>query len=90
MDAKTNIEIRPGIYEHFKGGLYEVRSVAMLVDSDRQFVVYCRYDEQDKVFLRELSEFLQYIDRDGRKVPRFRFLRMSVEHQIGNALSSFD
>ncbi len=79
LDSDTNIV--PGLYQHFKGGFYEVRSVAFLVDTDRQFVVYCRHGEEDTIYLREKSEFLQWIDRDGARIQRFQRIADSDNDQ---------
>jgi hypothetical protein len=74
MRTELEAQVCPGVYQHFKGGLYEVREVAILVDSNKQFVVYCKRDDRNTVFVREKREFVELIEVSGSPVPRFQLI----------------
>ena len=60
-----------GIYKHFKGGMYEALFVAKHSEAhDEEFVVY-KSLENGSMWIRPLKMFLEEIDRDGYKGPRF-------------------
>lgn len=65
---------RPGIYRHFKGGLYRALFVARHSESpDDEFVVYQSL-ENGGYWVRPLNMFLETVDRDGYKGPRFMWV----------------
>ena len=60
-----------GKYRHYKGGAYQVIGTARHSETDEQLVVYrCLYDN-DSLWVRPLSMFLDAVLVDGREVPRF-------------------
>lgn len=67
--------VRPGIYRHFKGHLYEVEGTALQVDSENEFVIYKQLYDDFRLFLRDKDEFLEIVEVDGIEVPRFQFIR---------------
>lgn len=58
-------------YRHFKGGEYEVVSVAKNCDNVEQEIVVYRNVSDDKVWVRLLDEFEGYKEKDGERVKRF-------------------
>jgi hypothetical protein len=76
--------IRPGVYRHFKGQLYEVLGTAPLVDTESYFVVYRPLYGDRALVLRLQSEFAGTVNRDGHEEPRFQF----VEPASGQTLVS--
>ena len=67
-------EIKPGKYRHFKGEEYEVLGVARHSETLQEFVVYKKlYGEMD-LWVRPKEMFLETVERDGRRVPRFEYL----------------
>jgi hypothetical protein len=71
--------IRPGVYRHFKGGLYQVFGVAHLVDSSDYFVVYRSIKSgptkgEDQFALRRLAEFAGVVIREGKEHRRFELV----------------
>lgn len=68
--AKT---IVPGsMYRHFKGDAYVVVGVGKHTETLEEFVVYKLVDQSDDVLcLRPLALFLDTVDRDGYRGPRF-------------------
>lgn len=71
--------LTPGVYRHFKGRLYEVVGVAPLVDSNDAFVVYRPLYGDQKLVIRSFNEFVEWVERDGRKQPRFQLCQESRE-----------
>lgn len=74
MNTQSTSDIRPGTYRHFKGGMYRVQYVAILVDSERQFVVYHRIDDSKGPYLRDKNEFAELVTVNGACVPRFEYV----------------
>jgi hypothetical protein len=87
MSSHANSQIKPGTYRHFKGGIYRVQFVAMLVDSEREFVVYHRIGDENCLYLRDKNEFAESIMVDGTCVPRFEYVG-SIEGQNGGGMDS--
>lgn len=68
------MKIEPGIYEHFKGKKYKVYFVARHSETLEEFVVYqTLYGEHD-FWVCPIKMFLEEVERDGEKVPRFKFI----------------
>lgn len=65
--------IKPGIYEHFKGGRYKVLGVARHSETLEELVLYEHLDDQT-LWVRPLAMFLEEVDKDGYKGPRFKFI----------------
>ena len=66
---------KPGIYRHFKGGMYHALFVARSSeDRNEEFVVY-KSLEKGLMWIRPLTMFLEEVDRDGYKGPRFVWIR---------------
>ena len=64
-------KIKIGIYEHFKGGRYEVIGVAKHSETLEEVVVYWKFDDHS-LWVRPLVMFLETVERDGKKIPRFK------------------
>lgn len=68
----------PGRYRHYKGGEYEVIGIARHSESDEQLVVYrCLYDN-NSLWVRPLTMFLETVPVDGRELPRFERIRAEL------------
>ncbi|PIR03156.1 MAG: hypothetical protein COV60_01780 [Candidatus Magasanikbacteria bacterium CG11_big_fil_rev_8_21_14_0_20_43_7] len=68
--------ITPGIYKHYKGGMYEVIGIGRDEATLEQVVVYnMLYDTEDfpmgSLWVRPLLRFTEDIEVDGVVVPRF-------------------
>ena len=69
------MEIKPGIYKHFKGNEYQVYDVAQHSETFELFVVYRPLYGERKLTIRPLTMFMEEVDRDGYKGPRFFYVR---------------
>ena len=70
------MEIKPGVYEHFKGEQYRVIGIAKHSETLEDVVVYeALYEnEVSKLWVRPLELFLGEVEAGGKRAPRFRFL----------------
>lgn len=68
-----------GIYQHYKGQLYQVFSVATHSETEEKLVVYqCLYGDYS-LWVRPLSMFTeQVILEDGKTVPRFNLIQKTT------------
>lgn len=71
---ETIPEPRPGRYQHFKGGEYEVIGVARHSETQEPMVVYRPLYNATGMWVRPLAMFLGTVERDGRTVPRFQYM----------------
>lgn len=66
--------IKTGHYQHYKGGDYDVISVAKHSETLEPLVVYrCRRDN-DSWWVRPLSMFTETVVIAGVEKPRFRYM----------------
>ncbi len=69
-------KFRPGIYRHYKGGVYHALHVARhSEDPSQEFVVYQSTTEPDRVWIRPLAMFLENVEAEEYQGPRFTWLR---------------
>jgi hypothetical protein len=67
-------EIKLGKYEHFKGKQYEVLGIALHSETLEEFVVYKALYGEYKTWIRPYGMFFEEIERDGKKMPRFKYI----------------
>jgi len=65
--------IQLGKYQHYKGMKYLVLGVAKHSETKEDLVVYVTLYDNDlaNLWVRPLAMFLEEINVDGKKVPRF-------------------
>ncbi|MGN7799503.1 DUF1653 domain-containing protein [Leifsonia sp. 22587] len=69
----TEIEdVTPGVYEHFKGGRYEVLALARHSESLEWHVFYRTLYGDRSLWIRPLSMFTESVTHEGVRRPRFR------------------
>ncbi len=66
--------LRKGIYRHFKGQYYQVLDVAQHCETEEFMVVYRALYGERGLWLRPLSNFVDYVERDGTLTPRFQWM----------------
>lgn len=73
-NVMENNIIKLGKYRHYKGKEYEVIGVARHSETLEELVIYrALYDNFD-LWARPLKMFLEEVEVDGKKVPRFEYL----------------
>ncbi len=65
-----------GEYEHYKGGRYRVLGVGKHSENHEDLVIYESLDENpvSKIWVRPLEMFVEDVEVDGAKTPRFRYI----------------
>ena len=61
-------------YEHYKGNQYEVIGIAQHSETLEKLVVYRALYGEHGLWVRPLKMFLEEIEIENKKVPRFRFI----------------
>ena len=64
-------EVKIGTYKHFKGFICKVLGVAKHSETLEEVVVY---EHDDKMWIRPKKMFLESVEFEGKKVPRFEFI----------------
>ncbi len=65
MDVKVG-----EVYRHFKGNVYKVIAIAKDCENLADMVVYQNVEKGD-IWVRELGNFTETINRDGKNIKRF-------------------
>lgn len=65
------IEPRPGMYRHYKGGLYEVIGMARHSETLETLVLYKALYGDHGLWVRPLAMFRETVEVAGRRLPRF-------------------
>ncbi len=66
--------IKPGIYEHFKGARYKVLRIVRHSETLEEMVVYKHMFGDNSTWVRPIDMFLEEVERDGKKIPRFKYI----------------
>lgn len=66
--------LRPGRYRHYKGNDYEVLHLARHSETREAIVVYRALYGERGLWVRPLAMFLESVEIEGRRVPRFAFI----------------
>jgi hypothetical protein len=73
--SDTAKNFKHGIYKHFKGGTYKTMCIARNSENrDEELIVYQSL-EKGYIWVRPLAMFLEDVDRNGYKGPRFTFIQ---------------
>ena len=67
-------ELQLGKYKHYKGNEYEVIGVAQNSETLEKLVVYRALYGQNDLWVRPLEMFLEKVEVNGKKIPRFEFI----------------
>ena len=68
--------LQRGIYQHYKGQIYQVFNIARHSETEEQLVVYqCLYGDYS-MWVRPLSMFVETVElEDGQVIPRFKLIQ---------------
>ena len=67
------MNLRLGIYEHYKGGRYRVIANAKLEENLEEMVVYEALKD-GSVWVRPLKVFMEEVEIEGKKISRFKYI----------------
>ena len=65
------MELKPGLYRHFKGNLYRLLYVAKHSETLETMVVYQALYGEMGIWVRPASMWNEHVDRAGYSGPRF-------------------
>ncbi len=65
--------IKPGIYQHYKGYLYNVLYVATHTETLEKLVVYHPMYGDRNIWVRPLDMFAETVEYEGKTLPRFAY-----------------
>jgi len=73
------MNLKPGKYKHYKGKEYEVLGVGRHSETLEELVVYRALYEspdfgKDALWVRPKEMFLEMVEVEGKKVPRFEYI----------------
>ncbi|MFH0752751.1 MAG: DUF1653 domain-containing protein [archaeon] len=69
------MEMKLGVYRHYKGKEYEVLGVAKHSETLEGLVVYRKLYDDFSLWVRPLVMFNESVEVDGEKKLRFEFVR---------------
>lgn len=78
------MKVKPGKYQHYKGNFYQVFGEALHSENlEEEFVVYKPLYKsdlfgKDKFCIRPKKMFMETVEKDGKKIPRFKFINKLV------------
>ncbi|MBQ2865800.1 MAG: DUF1653 domain-containing protein [Clostridia bacterium] len=68
------IDVKPGVYRHFKGNLYRVLHIAKHSETLEPMVVYKALYGEGGIWVRPASMWDETIARDGVTYKRFTYI----------------
>lgn len=68
------MEIKKGIYKHYKGNLYEVLMIAQHSETEEWMVVYKALYGEKGIWVRPYDMFIESVQIDGKEVERFSYV----------------
>lgn len=72
-------EIKPGIYRHYKGGMYQVIDIAKHSETLEELVVYRALYGEMGLWARPAGMWNELVTRDGVSQPRFQYIASDVD-----------
>lgn len=70
--------MQKGIYQHFKGGKYEVLDVVRHSETLEEMVLYRHVPPDSGLWVRPKAMFEETVERDGKTMKRFTFIGASA------------
>ena len=68
------MKLQPGIYEHYKGNLYEVLTTAQHSETEEWMVVYKALYGEEGIWVRPYEMFVEKVEVEGEMVDRFKYI----------------
>lgn len=71
--------MRQGIYQHYRGNLYQVIGMSRHSETLEEMVVYQALYDDYGLWVRPRALFEETVLQEGRECPRFRYLHSNAE-----------
>ena len=68
------MELKKGLYKHYKGNMYEVFMTARHSETEEWMVVYKALYGEEGMWVRPYDMFLGKVNIDGKEVGRFVYV----------------
>ncbi|MDG1662975.1 MAG: DUF1653 domain-containing protein [Pseudomonadales bacterium] len=68
------MRVTPGLYQHYKGGRYEVIGEARHTETEEDLVLYRALYGERGLWVRPLDMFCETVEVESKQVPRFALL----------------
>ena len=72
------MELETGLYQHYKGNLYEVYMTAQHSETEEWMVVYKTLYGEEGMWVRPYTMFVEKVDVDGQMTERFKKVNDAV------------
>ena len=69
------MEIKPGIYRHFKGNLYQVLGLASPAETMEPMVVYRALYGEHGLWVRPAAMWNEIVEKENYTGPRFQYVK---------------
>ena len=79
---KNDNYIKPGLYQHFKGGYYNVVGVVRSSETLEYKVLYQALYGDCGLWYRPVKMFKESVTRDGETFPRFKFISEKIPKEL--------
>jgi hypothetical protein len=73
--SQKALDLKRGVYQHYKGNFYEVLEVGRQSETLEEVVVYKALYGDCNVWVRPLAMFLENMLVNGQETPRFKFIK---------------
>lgn len=67
--------IKPGIYKHYSGSLYEILGTGRHSETLEELVFYRDLDKPELLWARPAAMFLEVVEYNGTITDRFTFIK---------------
>lgn len=74
--------IKKGLYRHFKGNYYELVGFAYHSEDMSCMVVYRALYGDREMWVRPVSMWEEYVERDGERYRRFEFVSSEIPEHL--------
>ena len=68
------MELKKGIYKHYKGNLYEVFMTAQHSETEEWMVVYKALYGEEGMWVRPYDMFVEKVQYEGKEIDRFSYV----------------
>ncbi|MBN2817097.1 MAG: DUF1653 domain-containing protein [Campylobacterales bacterium] len=71
--------MKKGLYQHYKGNLYEVIDLVKHSETEEELVLYRALYAQRGLWVRPYPMFFEDVEIEGQKIQRFKYIGEKVE-----------